>query len=213
MPEPLVDGNVERVLARLFGLPGAAGSPVLRKAAWSLAADLVPEQGAGAWNQALMELGAGPCSPRTPACGDCPWQRSCHAARSGDPAAIPAPKPRKKPVDLELEGAWIWRDGALCLVQRPADGPMAGLWELPTRRLTDGIGEHLWSAAWPGRLSPRLGGPAWEARHSITHHRIRMRVFPAQAARPAGGTWFTAEELRDLAVTGLTKKALAQLLP
>ncbi|MEZ6020110.1 MAG: hypothetical protein R3F17_08415 [Planctomycetota bacterium] len=183
LPEPLVDGNVERVLARLFGLPGAAGSPVLRKAAWSLAADRART------GRRCVESGAdgarrGACSPRThsrrlpPGSAVATRLAAGIRQRSRPQAAQEAGGPRAR------RGLDLARWGPLS-VQRPADGPMAGLWELPTQRLTDGVGEHLWSTAWPGRLSPRLGGPAQEARHSITHHRIRS-VFPAPGRSPGG---------------------------
>ncbi|MCA9002346.1 MAG: A/G-specific adenine glycosylase, partial [Planctomycetes bacterium] len=134
LPEALVDGNVERVLSRLFGLRAVAGSGPLRRHAWKLAAHCLDPESPGDWNQALMELGALICTPGEPKCGECPCQKLCLAKKRGEAADWPSPKPRRAAIDLVVTGLWLERDGQVLLVQRPADGPMAGLWELPTRQ-------------------------------------------------------------------------------
>lgn len=93
LPLAAVDGNVVRVLSRLFRLsrPGAKGEPHR-----SLAARLLPPGRPGDWNQAIMELGETVCTPGTPACGKCPLRRFCGAFRHGEPAAYPSPAPRRK---------------------------------------------------------------------------------------------------------------------
>jgi A/G-specific adenine glycosylase len=186
-PEPLVDGNVERVFARLFALPGAAGSVSLKQRVWELAAELVPQQGgAGEWNEALMELGALVCLPREPRCGDCPWAARCAA--------------------LELVALLVERAGRILLRRRPDGGRMAGLWELPTRE----VGSQL---LFPARLPAglRAGAELARLRHTITHHRIELVLRRGRLAaepRGPGWRWIAPARSRELALTGMTRKAL-----
>ncbi|MBK7642263.1 MAG: A/G-specific adenine glycosylase [Planctomycetes bacterium] len=212
-PEALVDGNVERVFARLFALPGALGSSSLKERAWELARELVPRaKGAGEWNEALMELGALVCLPREPRCGLCPWEADCAARALGRAAEFPAPKARKPGLEVELEALLVERSGRILLHQRAAhEGRMALMWELPTRELGS---EHLFSAHWPlqaGRVLLREGEELGRLRHTITHHRIQVVLRRGELAaqpRGAGWCWATAGDASGLALTGMTRKAL-----
>lgn len=210
LPEPLVDGNVQRVFARLFGLEDEVGSGALTRAVWALAEALVPEAGAGEWNQALMELGATVCTARSPRCEGCPVARGCVAGESGRAEALPRPKPRRPPTEVEVEVALVERDGAVLLEQRPPGGRMAGLWQLPTRERT---GEGLFPSSWPAVE----GAPVLEAedelgelRHAITRYRILARLREARVvgALPPGWRWFTAAEREELPLTGMARKVL-----
>ncbi len=211
-PEPLVDGNVERVFARLFALPGAAGSPDLKQRAWEIAAELVPRAGgAGEWNEALMELGALVCLPRVPRCDACPWVDLCAARALGRAAEFPAPKPRKAGVEVELEAFFVERRGRILLRRRPGEGRMARLWELPTRELGS-------QRLFPARLPPgfRAGAELGRLRHTITHHRIRLALRRGEiAASPRGADWrwVPFAETSALALTGMARKALRALRP
>jgi A/G-specific adenine glycosylase len=206
-PEPLVDGNVERVFARLFALRGAAGSPALKRRAWEIARELVPQGGgAGEWNEALMELGALVCLPREPDCAACPWEQLCAARALGRAADFPAPKVRKAGVEVELEALLFERRGRILLRRRPEQGRMAGLWELPTRELGS---QRLFPEPLPGGL--RAGAILARLRHTITHHRIRLALRRGELERaPRGAQWRWVDEqvLGALALTGMTKKAL-----
>ena len=211
-PEPLVDGNVERVFARLFALPGAAGSAGLKKRAWEIAAELVPRAGgAGEWNEALMELGALVCLPREPRCEACPWAGVCAARALGRAAEFPAPKARKAGVEVELEALFVERGGRILLRRRPGEGRMARLWELPTRELGS---LHLF----PEPLPPgfRAGAELGRLRHTITHHRIQLALRRGRIAVPPRGAdwrWVRLGETSALALTGMARKALHALRP
>jgi A/G-specific adenine glycosylase len=166
--EPLVDGNVERVFARLFELAGARGSRELAASCWRIAAALVPpappkrtqvasEEGAsrpvvrssaptpGEWNQALMELGATVCTPRAPGCGVCPLALQCAARAAGTAESLPPPKATPAPIDVALEVYVAWSPG-----DRGEGAPRgwtrsevrAGLWL--ERRAADGRMGGLW---------------------------------------------------------------------
>ena len=151
--EPLVDGNVQRVLARLFALDAAQGSKALSEACWTLARALVPEAGGaldpGDWNQALMELGARVCTARAPDCARCPLRTRCRASAQGRTEELPRSRARRAPLAVELEIFVVEERGGWLLQRRPAGGRMAGLYEFPTRELVaDGAG--------PDRKSTRL---------------------------------------------------------
>jgi A/G-specific adenine glycosylase len=216
-PEPLVDGNVERVFARLFALPGAAGSAGLEKRVWELAAQLVPRAGeAGEWNEALMELGALVCLPREPRCDVCPWNELCAARALGRAGEFPAPKARKAGVAVELVALLVERRGRILLRQRPAEGRMAGLWELPTRELGSA---HLFPARWAAEKRRALfceGEELGRLRHTITHHRIRLVLRRGELAAPTRGTawrWVALARTSELPLTGMARKALRALRP
>ncbi|MBI1382869.1 MAG: A/G-specific adenine glycosylase [Planctomycetaceae bacterium] len=224
LSEPVVDGNVARVFARWFELEAPVGSAELARRAWALAAELVPPaavgaEGPGAWNQALMELGATLCGPRAPECGPCPVAALCAANRTGRQTELPRPKARAAPVEVELELAVARRRGDLLFVRRPEGRSMGGLFELPTRELAPGAGPtRLFEAQWP---LPGLAVDDWpsvgELRHAITHHRIRARLLAAefsgevavQGAREL--LWCTPSRARELPLSGLAKKALTRL--
>ena len=128
---PAVDGNVRRVLARVHDLEAPAPSELR-----AYAAELVDESRPGDFNQALMELGATLCTPRAPACGDCPIERHCVARARGTVALRPAPRPRASVPAFDLI-TLVARDrhGRVLLRQRPRGGLLAGMWEFPSTAL------------------------------------------------------------------------------
>jgi A/G-specific adenine glycosylase len=210
-PEALVDGNVERVFSRLFALDAPSASPALSRECWARAEALVPRRGgAGEWNQALMELGATVCTPRSPRCADCPLARTCRARALGLAEALPRPRPRPRPVAVELELALAERRGKVLLERRPRSGRMAGMWQLPTRERPGESGSSgLFPVEWGGGIETRdvLG----ELRHSITKHRIHgvvLRAGPRRGRLPDHWAWVPKSELENRALTAMTTKAL-----
>lgn len=216
LPEPVVDGNVTRVLARWFALAGEVSRAAVQRELWELAATLVPRAGgAGDWNQALMELGATLCTPRDPDCDRCPVADLCRARLEGRVDELPRMPARAASVAVELV-ALLVRDGEgrLLLERRGEGGRMAGMWQLPTaeRPGLDGGRAGLFPAELPPGLEP--GEPLGSLRHAITRHRIRCalhagRASPEQLSAARGQLrWFTPDELPETALTGLTRKAL-----
>jgi A/G-specific adenine glycosylase len=131
LPEPLVDGNVARVFCRLFALAGEPSS--LNAELWSRARAMMPGEGScGAWNQALMELGALICTPRDPRCGDCPLRSDCRAFAQGRTAELPWPKARPAMVTVDLAVMLVTDGDRWLLEQRSSVGRMADMWQLPT---------------------------------------------------------------------------------
>ncbi|TDJ74858.1 MAG: A/G-specific adenine glycosylase [Planctomycetota bacterium] len=222
-PEALVDGNVERVFSRLFGLDAVAGSGALAAECWALAELMVPRAGGcGEWNQALMELGATVCTPKLPRCGGCPLARSCRARRTGRETDLPRPKPRLATLPVELEILVVERPGhvgqvgRLLLERRPAGGRMARLLQFPTRAVRVGArrASALFPATWPGPESGLAAGERLgELRHTITKHRIHATVYRGRLTAPGAAAraplvWIPREEAWERALTGMTRKVL-----
>ena len=120
-PKPLVDGNVIRVLTRHFGLRGDPGKAPLKRGLWDLAAELVPHDRPGDFNQALMELGATVCTPKAPACGACPLEKLCGARQRGWEEQLPELAKKKKSTAVQMVAAVVERRGRY-LVTRVPDG-------------------------------------------------------------------------------------------
>ncbi len=218
VPAPLVDGNVERVFARLFGMEGVRGSGPLGRACWA-AADHFIERLEGSvapsvWNQALMELGALICTPRAPRCDECPLAGACVARARGNAVGLPRPKPRRASTEVELEIYVIERGGRWLLEQRPEGGLMGGMWQFPTVEVTS-------SGLFPDELGPALSASLEPEHdlialtHGITHHRIRARVRSARLATigDAAAAWFAPSEAAALALTGMARKVAERLAP
>ncbi len=217
LPEAVVDGNVERVFARFYGLDAEAGSRDLARECWALAELCLPAVGGGDWNQALMELGATLCVPRSPDCPRCPLESTCAARSSGRVGELPRKKRRAAPIEVELEILIAERKGRWLLERRPASGRMAGMWQLPTleRSRRDG-GTLLFPERFPtaGPSSRAGDAPLGELGHAITRHRIRARLLRASAPAELPDPpfrWCSAEEIPALALTGMAKKAWRQL--
>lgn len=198
----VVDGNVERVMARLFAVetPVPAARPELRR----LAASLVTDDRPGDWAQALMDLGAVICRPKSPLCGRCPVSAFCAAVKTGDPGRYPlktkkAERPRRHGV------AWVLTDeaGRIGLVRRPDKGLLGGMMGLPTSD---------WSVT-PADAAPPAAAAWREAgtvEHVFTHFALSLRVLTARAPAP-DLIWTEVEEARR-AVPTVFRKALDRAL-
>nr|QDO16289.1 adenine DNA glycosylase [Lingulodinium polyedra] len=191
-----VDGNVARVFARLRALEGDAASAGLLRRCWELAEQLVDPSEPGAFNQALMELGATVCTPQAPACGRCPVRQSCRAAdlvASGAAAAVTdwPGRAAKKPPKLRSFAVAVLQDaaGRVLLVRRPAEGLLAGQWEFPCVPLHEAAGpqeeasmlqamlrgEFSW--ALPAELPELAAAKVPPVEHAFSHERHTMRLF------------------------------------
>lgn len=135
----VLDGNVTRVLCRLFGIEEFVSNIQVKNQLWELARLLLPKGNAGKYNQAIMELGALICTPKSPDCTVCPIIKFCRAYRSGNPSSLPRKPPRKiRPHHILCVGI-VWRENQeLLIVRRPENGLLGGLWEFPTVILEKG---------------------------------------------------------------------------
>lgn len=130
-PAPIVDGNVARVLSRLYALPDSPDSNAGKTVLWSLAEAFVRTATPRSLNQGLMELGALICTPRSPRCVDCPVKRSCQAKREGNPEEFPITAAKPPVQSIREYFAVITRNGRVMMAKRRPDVHYAGLWDLP----------------------------------------------------------------------------------
>ncbi|WP_124552373.1 A/G-specific adenine glycosylase [Methylophilus methylotrophus] len=129
--QTILDGNVKRVLARLYAIDGWPGLPDVEKRLWQLAETLLPEQGLPAYVQGLMDFGATLCTRSKPRCTDCPMQGQCLAYQQQQVAQLPASKPRKALPEKQVTMLMILDAGEILLERRPNQGIWGGLWSLP----------------------------------------------------------------------------------
>lgn len=200
----VVDGNVERVMARLYDVhtPLPAAKPGLT----ALAESLTPLERAGDYAQAVMDLGATICTPRNPACGICPWRPACQARLAGTAVDLPKKTP-KKPKPIRFGVVYITRrvDGALLLERRPDKGLLGGMLGWP-------------GSEWVENEAPKHQAPIraeWktlngEARHTFTHFHLRLTVKTAlvpMEREPVVGHFLPVEDFSPTDIPTVMRKA------
>ncbi len=220
--EPLVDGNVARVLARLFAVDEDVKSAAGQKRLWQLADELVPGDSPGDFNQALMELGATVCAPAAPRCADCPLAAHCRAHRDGRTRELPRLPERRRDADkplLAAAAAWIERGGRLLLARRAPGGLFGGLWELPQAPTADALAGALAELGLAWRAPPL---PVHRHRQVLSHRRLAIDVYAARAAgrlagaRPVGpyerAAWHPAGSLDALGLAAASRAIAGRYL-
>ncbi|QGQ98600.1 A/G-specific adenine glycosylase [Paenibacillus psychroresistens] len=203
-PEPAVDGNVMRVLSRYFALEDDIAKPSTRIGIERLAQGLIPAGEAGAFNQALMELGATVCTPRAPQCLTCPVQVHCAGRLAGIAEQLPVktkakpPRPERRAVALIVgSGA---HGGQLLIRQRPQDGLLARMWELPHAELpparSASAAEGVTPAAAPARGAQRRAarGGVPEESHDVVMAFLREHLAAADGIGIVPKAWFMNTE-------------------
>ena len=214
-PAAAVDGNVERVVARLYAI--AAELPAAKAEIRRLTARLVPAERAGDFAQALMDLGATICTPKTPTCALCPWRSACAARRRGDPEAFPLKAPKREG-RLRRGAAFVVlrSDGFVLVRSRPPKGLLGGMTEVPTTQWTHDFDGGLELAPRLGRAQPRWRRLAGVVTHTFTHFPLELFVYLAElapdATAPPGARWVRRADLADEALPNLMRKVLAHAL-
>ncbi len=205
----VVDGNVERVIARIFAVedPLPNAKPALRR----LAAALTPDQRPGDYAQAMMDLGATVCTPRKPKCMLCPWAGHCRARIAGIAESLPrkaakADKPTRRGVAY-----WLLNpDGAVLLRRRAAEGLLGGMTEVPsTAWAAEAPGDAAVSAQQP--LAARWRRLPGLVRHTFSHFHLELGIVAAQAGdgwRKAEGLWVPVDRLGDQALPSVMVKVV-----
>jgi A/G-specific adenine glycosylase len=212
-----VDGNVERVVARLFAIEQElpAAKPQIR----SLAADLVPPVRCGDFAQAMMDLGATICTPKRPACALCPWMQACRARQRGDQATFPR-RVRKREGVLRRGAAFVAlrADGCVLMRSRPPRGLLGGMTEVPTTPWTHDfdVDQALPAAPEMARARPKWRRLPGVVSHVFTHFPLELVVYRAQLPRgaiaPAGARWIGLKDLAGEALPSLMRKVVAHAL-
>ena len=209
-PHAAVDGNVERVISRLHAIeaPLPESKPLIRE----LAQALVPLKRAGDFAQGMMDLGATICTPRSPACGYCPWTDHCAARKRGLAEILPR-KAAKKPVPTRYGTAfWMTReDGAVLLRRRPEKGLLGGMMEVPST---------VWSETKAKKFEAPLDAD-WEklrgkVEHTFTHFHLELEVLRGAGVRNGevmdGCRWVAVADLAGEALPTLMRKVVALAL-
>lgn len=204
VPVPAVDGNVTRVVSRLYAVEEDVTRTTTQRRIRRKAADLVPAQDPGAFNQALMDLGAQVCLPRRPRCAACPVTSWCEARSRGVEGSLPRTPRRKEVPTVAAAFALVEREGRILLVRREADDLLGGLWalpggelrpdEVPEQGLRRLVREQCGAAV-------RAEAPVGSHRHTFSHRRWAARAFRCRLVdkSDAGkGRWVPREELADL---------------
>jgi A/G-specific adenine glycosylase len=189
--QPLVDGNVIRVLSRHFGLRGDPGKAPLKRELWRLAGELVPAERPGDFNQALMELGATVCTPRATECARCPLAQQCKARELDLVDTLPELPPRAKPTRVRVATVVVRDDRRVLLMQQPASAPRwAGLWTFPhvERAARESAKDAARRAARELLgIDVTVGARLASFEHTITRFRILLEAFEAaETTRTAG---------------------------
>jgi A/G-specific adenine glycosylase len=219
---PILEANSQRVLCRLFGRREDPRRGSARRWLWETAEILLPARKVGAFNQALMELGALVCTPAAPQCANCPVSGLCTARRLGLQNEIPARAPAPAPVAIHEAAVVVYRRGRVLMVQRPPDGRWAGLWEFP--HAPRETGQTYEDAAID--LLPRLTGIRAEIgceiltlQHSVTHQRITLVCFEGQYREGRfqsvfyrRGRWVRPKDLPAFPVSAPQRKIAQQLV-
>lgn len=204
----VVDGNVERVMARLFAVtaPLPASKPVLKE----LAASLTPAQRPGDYAQAVMDLGATICTPTSPKCMLCPWAAHCRARIAGIAETLPRKLPKRASPQKFGVAFWMERkDGAVFLQRRPAKGLLGGMMEIPSTAwrakgwtAAEAIQDAPVKAAWQ-----EVGGAVT---HVFTHFRLELKVLKARLSAKSAdsleGDWVAVERLGSAGLPSVMAK-------
>ena len=210
-PHAAVDGNAERVMARLYAIetPLPTAKPLIKLKAQAL----VPMKRAGDFAQALMDLGATICTPRRPNCKICPWTEECEGRNLGIAESLPRKAPKAKTPTRCGIAFWVERDdGCILLRQRPQKGLLGGMMEIP-------------STPWQATLPRHPAGPIeaeWSrvnvpVEHTFTHFHLQLSVWKTETAQkslPAGGgyRWVHKDELVHEALPSLMRKVVVAAL-
>jgi A/G-specific adenine glycosylase len=209
-PVAAMDGNVERVVARLFAI--ADPLPKARAHVRKALTPLVPRDRPGEFAEALMDLGATICTPKRPACGLCPWATPCQARALGEAEAYPLKAPKRaRPLRYGAAFVAVSEAGAVLLRRRPPKGLLGGMAEVPGTAWCDLPAQRM--------PTPPVAGP-WQrltvpVEHGFTHFQLALAVYVARVANipaPPGHWWTPIERLKAEALPTLMRKVVRAAL-
>jgi A/G-specific adenine glycosylase len=206
----VLDGNVKRVLSRLFAVSGNPAEKKTEELLWRISDSLVPEKHPGDFNEALMDLGSMVCTPRDPQCVKCPLRDECRGKASGDPERYPSRKIRKPIPTIEAVAAVIVKHGRVLVRQRAAQGLLGGLWEFPNWKMKD-KGDPV--KLLKGSIRKEMGAIVKAEdflgtfRHTFSHFKLSLGVYYCQPVHgDKGGIWLPPEGLQHLPMSKLHRR-------
>ncbi|MBL8250671.1 MAG: A/G-specific adenine glycosylase [Candidatus Competibacter sp.] len=214
--QPILDGNVKRVLARFAAVEGWPGQPAVAARLWALAERYTPFERVADYTQAMMDLGALICAPRRPRCDACPLAAECRARAQGRQAALPDPKPRRSlPVRATRMVLLRSSEGEVLLERRPPTGVWGGLWSFPECPAEADVAQ--WCRE---RLGLKVAVEnAWTVlRHSFSHFHLDITPVVARVIDAGGSVmegerfvWYNAQTLEPLGIAAPVRTLLAAL--
>lgn len=210
--EPILDGNVKRVLCRCFGVEGFPGTPAVERTLWRLAAELLPAQDIGPYIQAQMDLGATVCVRGKPRCAECPLAAQCIARRDGRTEELPQAKPRRALPERESTVLLLRHEDGILMEARPPQGIWGGLLSLP--ELPAGADARSFAATLGCRVLAVAELPSLV--HTFTHFRLTLRPLlleakPLPHAAEAGRRWLTRAQIKSAPLPAPIRKLLESL--
>lgn len=212
---PIVDGNVERILCRIFGIRSNPRETITKKKLWNLAAELVVGERPGDFNQGMMELGATLCSPKSPQCSVCPVESSCIAYNKNLIERLPALPKRKSSQQLPVVSLYALlfrRDDQVALCQRPTGGLYEKLWELPNVTQRDKLCSLVKGT---NPLGQKLGTHT----QVLSHRRLRFTLYaatiagslPTMTSTGAPLRWFSKKQRNTVGISTATTSLLQKV--
>jgi A/G-specific adenine glycosylase len=222
LDEPALDGNIRRVLSRVFNLSEPLGSRQGEVKLWGLAGEHLPPGEAGAYNQALMDLGATICTPKAPGCPHCPLEEICQARNLEIQDQRPVPKQKRKIPHHTVTAAVFVQGGRVMIAQRPQKGLLGGMWEFPGGKLEPGedlqtclrreICEEL-------GVDIQVGELFGVYQHAYTHFRVTLHAFlctlngsQPQAKEHEAVRWVSLMELDEFPMGKIDRQIASQLI-
>lgn len=218
---PVLDGNVVRVLTRIYGIQEDPKKSEINKELWQLATDLLPVRNPGELNESLMELGAIVCTPRNPTCLICPVNEYCEARKKGLIDSVPFRKEKKKLPHYNISAGVIWKGKKILIGQRPHNGLLGGLWEFPGGKQEKGetlqqclkreIKEEM-------DINVKVGKFIIKVNHAYSHFAITLHVFHCHYLKGtpkkigcADFKWVTSPQLRKYAFPAANQPVIEYL--
>ncbi|PKN98709.1 MAG: A/G-specific adenine glycosylase [Chloroflexi bacterium HGW-Chloroflexi-4] len=181
--EAVLDGNVKRVLSRVFEISEEVNTPEGEKKLWLLAAELLPKGEASAYNQAVMDLGATICTPKSPDCTGCPVNSICSSYKNNSQDNFPVMREKQPVPHINVVAAIIRQNGLVLIARRPSKGLLGGLWEFPGGKLEEGESH---AEALVREIREELGcdviatRKCGDYRHAYTHFKVTLEAWFAE---------------------------------
>ena len=211
---PILDGNVKRVLSRLFVVSGHPKKT--EEFLWPLSESLIPKGSPGAFNQALMDLGSMICTPKNPNCLSCPLKNLCQGYLSKKPESYPLRSVKKKVPHIEAIAAVIQKDGKVLIHQRPPHGLLGGLWEFPNWRIErkKDLKEYLRQMVKRQiGLIVKCKEPLGSFKQTYSHFKLTLHVYHCQIVDGIGnGKWIPIKKLKLFPMSKITRRISEKLL-
>ena len=211
---PILDGNVKRVLSRLFAISGSKAKT--ERLLWGISEFLIPKGRSNPFNQALMDLGSMLCTPKDPQCPHCPLQNFCKGKASGDPERYPTKGPKKRIPHINAISAVIQRDGKVLLNRRPPKGLLGGLWEFPNWKIEEKKRLRLRLRNYVKKnmgMNVKVKEPIGTFRQTYSHFSLTLHAYRCQPITGKGkGRWVPLQGLDTLPMSRIHRKIANTIL-